>query len=48
MQTQYLRNVMVLTQSLKMRVKLINTVFMGLIGKLCYALRELQRINVNI
>lgn len=44
----YLWNVMVLTQRLQMRVKFINTVFMGLIRKRCYALLELPNRNVII
>ena len=40
--SNYLRNVVVLTQRFEMRVKFVNTVFMGLISKFCNTLRELQ------
>lgn len=40
--SSYLRNVVVLTQRLEMRVKFANTVFMSLIGKFCNTLRKLQ------
>lgn len=47
--SSYLRNVVVLTQRLEMRVKFVNTVFMGLIGKFCNTLCKLQsQKKVNI
>ena len=46
--SSYLRNVVVLTQRLEMRVKFINTVFMGLISKFCYTLHVLQSETINI
>lgn len=44
----YLRNVVVLTQRLEMRVKFINTVFMGLISEFFNPLCELQSRKINI
>ena len=46
--SSYLRNVVVLTQRLEMRVKFVNTVFMGLIGKFCNTLCKLKTKKVNI
>ena len=46
--SSYLRNVVMLTQRLEMRVKFIYTVFMSLISKFCYTLRELQTKSVYI